>query len=106
MRHWDKNISDEIQEDIACFKRQSSHSLLMGDFNARTGKLDDYVELDEEISEVPRRSNRDETVNTNGRMLKTLCETTEMSILNGRTGKEEGMGEFTCITHNGKSTID
>ena len=105
-RHWDKNLFDEIQEDIACLKRQSSHILLMGDFNARRGKLDDYVELDEGVSEVPRRSNRDEKVNTNGRMLIDLRKTTDMSLLNGRTGKDEGIGEFTCITHNGKSTID
>ena len=63
----------------------------MGDFNARTGKLDDYVELDEGVSEVPGRSNRDEKVNTNGRMLIDLCKTTDMSILNGRTGKDEGI---------------
>ena len=61
----------------------------MGDFNARTGKLDDYVELDEGVSEVPRRGNCDEKVNTNGGMLKNLCETTEVSILNGRTGKDQ-----------------
>ena len=29
-RHWDKNIFDDIQEDIACFKRQSCRILLMG----------------------------------------------------------------------------
>ena len=39
-------------------------------------------------------------------MLIDLCKTTDMSILNGMTGKDERRGEFTCITHNGKTTID
>ena len=39
-------------------------------------------------------------------MLIDLCKTTDMSILNRRTANDEGIGKFTCITHNGKSNID
>ena len=64
---------------------------------------EDFVELESEHNEIPSRSNRDKIINTNGRCLLDLCKTTEMSIVNGRSGSDIGIGDFTCITHNGKS---
>ena len=39
--------------------------LLMEDFTIRTRTLDDFLELDEGVSEVPRRNNRDEKSSKN-----------------------------------------
>ena len=78
----------------------------MGDFNARTGLLDDCIQLDGEINYVVPRANKDTKINTNGRLLIDLCKTTEIAILNGRIGEDKHVGAYTCVTHNGKSSID
>ena len=78
----------------------------MGDFNARTGRLDDSIQLDGEINHTEPRANKDEKINTNGRLLVDLCKTTEIAIVNGRIGQDKSHGEYTCIMHNGKSNID
>ena len=77
----------------------------MGDFNARTGRLDDSILLDGEINHIEPSSNMDEKINTNGRLLVDICKTTGISMLNGRMGQNKNHGEYTCITHNGKSDI-
>ena len=34
-----------------------------------------------------------------------LCETTEIAILNA-IGEDKQIGEYTCVTHNGKNSVD
>ena len=41
----------------------------MGDFNARTGTLDDSTQLDGETNNTDPRANRDGKIDTNGRLL-------------------------------------
>ena len=105
-RHWDGNYFDEIQEDVLKFKNPSRNISLMGDFNARTGNLGDCLLLDGEVNNIESRANRDTKINSNGRLLVDLCKTTEIAILNGRIGEDKHIGEFTCVTHIGKSSVD
>lgn len=65
-----------------------------GDFNARTGEKPDHVENiqldrytalpDEEIQDIPKRSNNDTHVNSFGNRLLTLCKENKINIANGR----------------------
>lgn len=115
--------SDEPLLDIfidECVKLQLeynvNHTMLNGDINARTSTLPDF-DVTEEVQDygnlnpipdlpIPDRANRDKVVNDRGFQLLELCKALKMRILNGRVGKDCGIGEFTCITFNGRSVND
>jgi len=90
--------------------------LIMGDLNARIGTENDFIENDTNMfipvpdnydtdDVLPIRKSKDKTVNNFGRKLLDFCKTTGMRVLNGRTkGDEEG--NFTFISHTGKSVVD
>ena len=72
--------------------------ILMGDFNARTGVANDYIELDHicqadegilpsdylEDSLLPKRFNIDQIINEQGQHLLDLCIEAKLRILNRR----------------------
>ena len=79
----------------------------MGDFNGYTGTENDF--LDQTINHLnsseieamkqilPPRANRDHrNINNYSRHLLNLCLLTELYILNGRTGQDKRIREFTC----------
>ena len=123
-KYYRKDFFDNLAIDIANIQSKYDKCMLVGDFNARTGMLDDFVEVDDSIEElclmddyewtnifheygIPlNRSNEDKVVNKNGRDLIKLCQITELKILNGRIGNDRGKGSFTCTTGMGNSTID
>ena len=35
-----------------------------------------------------------------------LCKTTDFIILNGRTGSERNIAEYTCLNYNGRRAVD
>ena len=94
----------------------------MGDFNARTSLLNDYLFFEdilirntgaEEITynleklNLCQRFNLDKnTVNTNGNCLLSLCKNFNFSIINGRFGKDKGVGDYTCYKSTPGSVID
>lgn len=92
--------------------------ILLGDFNARTGILNDFVENDssgeflnhenpvyETDNLFPTRNNSDLKLNTLGNELLQLCISNKFRILNGRkTG--DLTGKFTSYQSMGVSTID
>ena len=89
--------------------------ILCGDFNTRTGNLDDFAEdvswvsncrlgVSERVHAV-RGNNRDHTVNKFGLELIELCHGLKLRILNGKT-KDDRLGDFSCFTPNGVSSID
>ena len=47
----------------------------------------------------------DKAVNSYGRSLTDICSTNQLCILNGKT-KGNRVGNFTCFTYNGCSTVD
>ncbi|KAK6168821.1 hypothetical protein SNE40_019995 [Patella caerulea] len=90
--------------------------ILAGDFNSRTGDLEDYVENDSlryiqdiEIYEPDifniRRYNLDKEINNYGRQLIDLLMAYGIHLLNGRfPGDREG--NYTCFANRGKSAVD
>lgn len=105
---------------------------IVGDFNARTGVLKDYIDLDENVASVaglepeneafistqklidlnidPIRHNEDKVHNSKGLKMIDFCQGTGMLIVNGRVGRDKGVGRTTCEkpTKNGitKTTND
>ena len=89
--------------------------MLAGDFNARTGKENDFI-TDESGTFIPggeippppnltKRQNFDNIVNDHGKQLLDLCKTCDLRILNGRS-KGDTLGKFTFHSINGISTVD
>ena len=101
-----KDYDSEIFEEIACaivnnYKR-GIPLCLIGDFNARTCNLADYIENNEfsrvksdsvynmegdvNYDMLPERCNSDKCVDMNGTNLIELCKAFELAIANGRIG--------------------
>jgi hypothetical protein len=107
-KHWKSDLFNKLADDLRHPHMYSDNVLVMGDFNARTGVLGDYVDAmhlaNNDMS--PSRWNMDTRINTNGRQLVDLCKACDMLIVNGRVGTDAGVGDFTCRTFNGASTVD
>ena len=101
--------------------------VLLGDFNARTGLVDDSIPS--ESAHVPdfsfqdsgvleslhtlsllgidlKRYSQDRTANRHGYKLLHCLRTADLKIVNGRFGNDAGVGNFTCVNANGQSVID
>ena len=111
--HNDDNEYDIISEDIVALHSQyDCPFVLLGDFNSRTGKLDDllsqnhikenFISLGLEIE----RYNCDQKIDTNGRNLINLCNDLNFCILNGRFGQDKKVGQCTCVKSTGQSLVD
>lgn len=92
--------------------------ILMGDFNSRTGILQDVLEsnrilelenLDSSESRykpyLKQRNSQDYTSDKRGERLIELCLSLELSILNGRK-IGDSFGMKTCFNWNGSSVVD
>ena len=101
-----KDMFETFFEELIGMKTVNDTVFIMGDFNARTGEKFDYISLDDETPALPIRKNRDKKVNNNGRQLVDSCKTTDFIILNGRTGSDRNIGEYTCLNYNGRSAVD
>ena len=53
-----------------------------------------------------KRVNKDKATNDHGAELLSMCYASDMIILNGRTGDDKGVGDFTFVNHRGTSTND
>ena len=129
-KYYNKELFDELAEDIINIKSKYDAPIcLLGDFNSRTGTLDDFTVLEEQISEIcnldnneidvfnskqyfeerglnTNRSNKDNFTNNNGYKLIELCRCLDLKIVNGRIGSDQNIGDFTCISNQGSSTVD
>jgi len=107
-----------LEKDIFDFSSVGD-IIVQGDFNARTGILQEYINNDENSSffceslpddytaDIPnvRQSLDNNTVDQRGTQLIDLCTGNNMRILNGRlTG--DSRGKKTCFQHNGSSLVD
>ena len=102
----DQSDFDIISEDILTFReRYNCPFLLMGDFNARTGILDDSVDSSVTKHATPR-TNADKKVDTYGRNLIKMCKDMNLKIVNSRYGSDMGVGNLTCHKPTGKSCVD
>ena len=76
--------------------------LLLGDFNARIGQLDNTIT---EFDGFDSRRSKDKILNANGHQFLSFCDDFNFIILNGR-GFGDQMGEFTFCGGPGQSVID
>ena len=116
----DKSIFDMILEDMVNFDEVSVSGckvFVRGDFNARTGIRNDFVENDSdfindllpddyEVDQPLPRFSEDRVCNEYGLGLLDLCKSSGLRILNGRVGKDKHVGRFTCVKGNGRSVVD
>jgi hypothetical protein len=88
---------------------------MLGDFNARTSKLEDFVSkegntfINDDITETsfePKtRDNFDSCVNNHGKSLIEICKNCNLRILNGRT-LGDSFGKPPFHNKNGTSVVD
>ena len=111
----------DIEQELMNFSKTSEHVCLLGDFNSRTGKLKDYVyldnflanhnKLDEETrlsledvnilleSNILHRENIDIHCNNYGYKFIEFCRNNNLFIVNGRIGENK-------LTCKDSSTVD
>jgi hypothetical protein len=112
-------LFDSFQNSINTFS-QKGRVILLGDFNARTSNLNDFIDLDNishtnsnsylptnYSADLPliRRQNMDTSINEQGKHLIDLCIESKIRILNGRV-MGDSLGSFTYYCTQGKSCID
>ena len=51
------------------------------------------------------RANKDGYTHNNGNKLIELCKMSDLKLANGKLGKDRGIGNYTCLTTTGNSTI-
>lgn len=103
-----------IENDI-CDLSENGNYILMGDFNARSAEMADYIKKykgddktdinDHDSPEPDPRFNLDTEKNIYGKRLIELCKNTSVLILNGRTTGDIP-ANFTYHGTNGSSTVD
>jgi hypothetical protein len=95
----------EMEEFFLQFDQENI--ILLGDFNARTATMEDYLETAEDgtisMSEsmlslgIQReRYSMDKLTNNFGHSLIELCISQNLLIVNGRVGDDAGVGKLTC----------
>ena len=104
----------DLDNDIAKFSC-IGHILLAGDFNARTGRALDHMEVDNNNhipGDIPsfhhnlsQRNNYDNQINDHGKILLDICKSCNLRILNGRT-KGDSIGKITYHLPPRISTVD
>ena len=91
--------------------------MIMGDLNARTGNEKDFIDIVQHVPEldeyndvwyagIPDRTSCDNVVNRSGIKLLEFCKMFGICIVNGRSGNDKGVGNFTFVNSNGSSVID
>ena len=119
------DIFTNLRQDLAKFFQYSPLVALCGDFNSRTGKLDDFdryrngkdADLFQTINNgtfngtgnskwyTENRQSKDESHNNFGKELVNLCKSCNMRIMNGFYNVSHS-NDFTCYAPLGKSIVD
>ena len=102
---------------IICTQIGDMELYLSGDFNARIGNDEEDFITDDTSDYLPcdlnyendnfcvNRTSKDSFVNRFGKSLLSLCRTLNVHVLNGRSDLDQH-GEYTFVSHLGKSVID
>lgn len=110
-----EDVLSILEQEIHKYSIQGKITLL-GDLNARTGTLNDFIENDchdflatddtYNLDKIwPKRNNGDYTVNRLGGEILRLCIGNKLRILNGRVAGDLD-GKLTSYQSNGASTVD
>ena len=124
-KHYYPEFFEDLASDMCLIKdNYDLPFMLIGDFNSRTGTLNeimiqesdnivfdtthfkypDVIDILKSLNMPIDRSTKDNRkTNVNGRDLIEMCKLHELCIINGRMGKDKGIGSFTC---DDKSLID
>jgi len=115
-----------FENEITSMANTYKYIWLAGDFNARTSKIPDFIPSDpfidemfdvdldlqthfnkhtilENLSYTLNRASKDNKTNTHGMRLIELCRNNNLFILNGRSGSDNTVGNF---TFRDRSVID
>ena len=127
-KYSEDGVFDDLLLDLTELNgRYEMPVVLLGDFNATTGLVDDSIPS--ESSHVPdfsfqdsgvleslhtlsllgidlKRYSQDRTANRHGYKLLHCLRTADLKIVDGRFGNDAGVGNFTCVNANGQSVID
>ena len=109
------NIWDKLESDIESLSHKGN-IVICGDFNARTGTLTDFIQIDSQqkpydlphdylYDNVHQRCSMDKLIQKNGRRIIDICIDNNLHILNGRT-LGDLQGKFTCFHPQGCSVVD
>ena len=111
--YFENEIFEELENDLILFSSKA-HIILLGDLNARTSKLEDFIssEGSDHIKDTsnnsfypPERQNIDSITNNHGKKIIEICKSTDMRILNGRTNGDS-LGRPSFHGKNGTSLVD
>ena len=115
-----------LENEITFMCSNYKYVFITGDFNARTSHLNDFTQLDHFVSEmfefdedtenffdktnyldrlnIPlQRASKDTKINNAGYWMIDICKNNNLFIINGRFGKDKGIGSATFCD---KSVID
>jgi hypothetical protein len=107
---------DQLENELKNYK-ELGKVIIMGDLNARCGIEQDFIKNDSSYlldvdpfhykvdCNIPTRYSQDYVMNKYGRQLLTMCKSSQMRILNGRTIGDLH-GQFTNYQYNGCSVVD
>ena len=103
-----------MENDILKYQK-NGEILIVGDLNARTGTLNDFIENDifnpntddTYLTDInwSKRNNSDVIVNKQGKNILDTCISHRLRILNGRK-IGDFMGKLTCYQSSGASAVD
>ena len=123
----DREISynyDKLMLDISKYESMGGEVIIIGDMNARIAEevdfvantdenaQDDYLlipdefEHDNSCSVKKRKTLDNKEVSGHANELINLCRLTGFRIVYGRLGHDQDLGDFTCHTPAGSSTVD
>lgn len=112
----DFDIYEQLEQGIIAYKTLGK-IFITGDFNSRTSNATDLLDFDKYLDEendfsnfsdlqIRDRVNKDHVLDTSGRRLLLLCQTSNLILANGRVLGDSNSGEFTYCSHNGLSAVD
>ncbi|CAL4079460.1 unnamed protein product [Meganyctiphanes norvegica] len=111
-KHKDNNMFDQITNDIFTLKNNNNNIsiCIIGNLNCEIDEIaNELFDLNFNADTTlisKNRLNKDTFVNINGQLLLEFCKVNNMKILNGRTGIDREVGNFTYNSTISNNTID
>ena len=111
----DIDIFEQLELDIAKYKQFGQKVFLLGDMNSRSANESDCLDFDRYLDDedtflndiiLQPRVDSDHVLDTHGRRLLLLCQTSGLFIANGRVHEDRSIGAHTFMSLNGMSTVD